>query len=67
MTHSSAEPTANAPNSPDTLPAMVLSLRERYQKQPVCRVKDDDAYHDITWPAFAKELHAFARGLLHYG
>ncbi len=65
--HSSAEPNAMAPNSPETLPAMVLSLGERYRKQPVCRVKDNDDYHDITWSAFAKELHAFARGLLRSG
>lgn len=67
MTKNPPEISQSECDRPDTLPRMVLAGRARYSDHPVCRVKRDGAYHDITWTDFAKELRAFSRGLLAAG
>jgi long-chain acyl-CoA synthetase len=46
-----------------TIPQMVLGSGALYAGRPLCRVKRNGAFHDITWQTFEKELCRHAGAL----
>lgn len=51
----------------DTLPRMILSKAGLYAGHPVCRIKRDGRYLDLSWHDFEARLRELARGLLAAG